>query len=87
MGEEPDPVALAASLEEKDGRLLFEVLFETSSDATWEEAESCLSVLRGRRDEQELAELQKKIEGKAPPEELNRLLSRRLDIQRKLARR
>jgi DNA primase len=87
VGEEPDPAALAASLETKDGRLLFEVLFEAQGEATWEAAESCLSVLRGRRDEQELAELQKKIEGKAPPEELNQLLSRRLDLQRKLARR
>jgi DNA primase len=87
VGEEPDPAALAASLEEKDGRLLFEVLFEAPCEATWEAAENCLSVLRGRRDEQELGELQKKIEGKAPPEELNRLLSRRLDLQRKLARR
>jgi DNA primase len=87
VGEQPDPAALAASLEEKDGRLLFEVLFEAAGEATWETAESCLSVLRGRRDEQELAELQEKIEGKAPPEELNRLLSRRLDLQRKLARR
>jgi hypothetical protein len=74
-------------MEEKDGRLLFEVLFEAPGEATWEAADSCLSVLRGRRDEQELAELQRKIEAKAPPEELNRLLSRRLDLQRKLARR
>lgn len=87
VGEESDPAALAASLEKKDGELLFEVLFEAPGEPTWETAENCLNVLRGRRDEQELAELQKKIEAKAPPDELNRLLTRRLDLQRKLARR
>jgi DNA primase len=86
-GEKPDPAALAGELGEKDRRLLFEILFEASSDISWEAAESCLSVLRGRLDEQELAELQKKIEAKAAPDELNRLLTQRLDLQRKLARR
>ena len=85
--EPPDPTSLAASLEQKDSQLLFEILFEASAEATWEMAESCLSVLRGRQSEQELAELQTKIEGKASPEELNRLLTRRLDLQKKLARR
>jgi DnaB-helicase binding domain of primase len=87
VGERPDPATLAPALEERDRRLLFEVMFETSGEATWEAAESCLSVLRGRRDEQELAELQKKIEAKVSPEELNRLLTLRLDLQKKLARR
>jgi len=87
VSEQPDPAALAAALEERDRRLLFEVLFETSGEATWESAESCLSVLRGRRVEEELAELQKQIETKAAPAELNRLLTRRLELQRMLARR
>ena len=87
VSERPDPATLAGDLEEKDRRLLFDVLFETSSEATWEAAESCLSVLRGRQDGQELEELQKLIEAKASPEELNRLLTRRLDLQKKLARR
>ncbi|HXQ27437.1 MAG TPA: DNA primase [Candidatus Acidoferrales bacterium] len=87
VGEQPDPAALAAALEERDRRLLFEVLFETSFEATWEAAESCLSVLRGRRVEEELSELQKQIETKASPAELNRLLARRLELQRMLARR
>jgi DNA primase len=87
VGEKPDPATLAAGLDEIDRRLLFEVLFETSGELTWEAAESCLSVLRGRMDEQELAELQKKIEAKSSPEELNRLLTLRLDLQKKLARR
>jgi DNA primase len=87
VGEKPDPATLAAGLDEIDRRLLFEVLFETSGELTWEAAESCLSVLRGRMDEQELAELQKKIEAKSSPEELNRLLTLRLDLQKKLSRR
>jgi hypothetical protein len=37
--------------------------------------------------EQELAELQRKIEAQAPAEELTRLLTRRLELQRMLARR
>lgn len=84
--ERPDAAELAAALEERDRRMLFEVLFEPYAEATWEEAESCLGVLRSRSLEQELAELQKKIEAKAPPAELTRLLARRLELQKMLAR-
>src|SRR3984885_4877100 len=87
VSEVPDPPTLAAALEEKDRRLLFEILFESSAEATWESAESCLSVLRSRRDEQELAVLQQKIESKTSPSELNRLLTQRLELQKKLAKR
>jgi DNA primase len=87
VGEAPDPTTLGASLEEKDRRLLFEILFESSGDATWESAESCLSVLRSLRDELELTALQHKIESKASPSELNRLLTQRLELQKKLAQR
>jgi DNA primase len=86
VGERPDLAKLAAALEERDRRTLFEVLFEPSAEATWEEAESCLGVLRSRSFEQELAELQKKIEAKAAPAELTRLLARRLELQKMLAR-
>jgi DNA primase len=87
VGEKPDPTALAAALEEKDRRIFFEILFESSAEPTWEEAESCLSVLRSRRVEQELLELQRQIESKASPAELNRLLAQRLELQKKLAQR
>jgi DNA primase len=87
VGDQPDPATLAAALEERDRRLLFEVLFEPSEEAAWEEAESCLAVLRSRRVERELADLQQKIEGKAPPGELNRMLARALELQKMLARR
>jgi hypothetical protein len=87
VGEKPDPTVLAAALEDKDRRLFFEILFESSAEPTWEEAESCLSVLRSGRDKRELAELQQKIESKASPAELNRLLAQRLELQKKLAQR
>ncbi len=87
VGEKPDADTLAAALEEKDRRLFFDILFESSAEPTWESAESCLSVLRGRRDEEQLAELQQKIESKASPAELNRLLTQRLELQKKLAQR
>jgi DNA primase len=86
-GERVEAAALSAVLEERDRRVLFEVLFEPSAEATWEEAESCLGVLRSRYLEQELVELQKQIEAKAAPEELTRLLVRRLELQKMLARR
>ena len=44
--------------------LFFELLFEEPQEATWQEAESCLEVLRSRAVEQELAELQKKSKHK-----------------------
>jgi DNA primase len=81
-GERPDPAALAETLEEKDRRLLFEVLFESSVEGTWEAAESCLRVLRSRHIEQELAELQRQIEANPPIEELKELASRRLELQK-----
>jgi len=85
-GGRPDAATLAAALEERDRRMLFEVLFEPYAEATWEEAESCLGVLRSRSLRQELAELQKQIEAKSSPAELTRLLARRLELQRMLAR-
>jgi DNA primase len=83
-GSRPDPAALAEALEEKDRRLLFEVLFEQTSEAGWEEAESCLAVLRRRHIEVELAAVQREIEGQPPTEELRRLLVRKQDLRKLL---
>jgi DNA primase len=85
VGEHPDPATLAAALEERDRRLLFEVLFEPVPEPTWDDAENCLSVLRNRRVEEELAVLQKKIEAKPSTDELRSLLTRRLELQKQLA--
>jgi DNA primase len=56
-----DSSTIAANLQERDRHLLFEVLFDTGAEATWAEAESCLSVLKNRSVEQELYELQRQI--------------------------
>ena len=85
VGEHPDPATLAAALEERERRLLFEVLFEPVPEPTWDDAENCLSVLRNRRVEEELAALQKKIEAKPSTDELRSLLTRRLELQKQLA--
>jgi DNA primase len=84
-GGRPDPATLAAQLEEKDRRLLFEVLFEPSVERTWEEAESCLDSLRNRRIAEELAELEKKIQALPPGNEQNQLHHRKLELNRLLS--
>jgi DNA primase len=80
--ERPDPATLAAALEERDRRLLFGILFEASEEGTWEAAESCLDVLRGLQIEHELAELQRRIDAKPPMEEVMKLGTRRLELQK-----
>jgi len=84
--ERPDAAKLADALEQRDRDVLFKVLFEPNAESTWEEAESCLGVLRDRSLREELVELQKKIEAKTAPADLTRLLARRLELQRMLAR-
>ncbi len=87
-GERPDAAALANSLDDRDRRLLFEIAFESSAPSTWQEAESCLAVLRRRRAEQELASVQKQIESQAAVAgaggELRRLLARKQELRRRL---
>jgi DNA primase len=87
-GVRPDAAALATSLEDKDRRLLFEIAFEPAADPTWDEAESCLVVLRRRRVELELATVQSQIETQAPAAgagaELRRLLERKQELRRML---
>jgi hypothetical protein len=77
---------LATTLEEKDRRLFFEILFETPAEATWEAAESCMSVLRNRQVGQELAELQRKIEAAPSAGDLQELLIRKEKLLRLLSR-
>jgi DNA primase len=87
-GETLDAASLATKLEDRDRRLLFEIAFETGAPATWEEAESCLAVLRRRRAEEELATVQKQIETQAAAAgsggELRRLLERKQELRRRL---
>jgi DNA primase len=84
-GARPDPSELAEKLEERDRRMLYDVLFESIPQAAWEEAESCLSVLRRRHVEVELAEVQKQLERKPTPGEVPRLLARKQELHKLLA--
>ena len=84
-GERPDPNALAEALDERSRRLLFTIAFETGAEATWDEAESCLAVLRRRSVEAELGAVQKQIEAQPASQELRRLLARKQELREKLA--
>jgi len=87
-GERPDAASLATALEDRDRRLLFEIAFEAAAAPTWEEAESCLAVLRRRRAEEELAAVQRQIETESAAAgssgELRRLLERKQELRRRL---
>jgi DNA primase len=87
----PDAAALALALEDRDRRLLFEIAFESGAPSSWEEAQSCLDVLRRRRAEEELSAVQRQIEsfaaaaGATAGGELRRLLERKQELRRRLA--
>ncbi len=84
-GERPDSAYLADAVEGEDRRLLFEIIFEPSSEPRWEEAESCLSVLRRRKLETELAEVQRQIESSPAAPELRQLLGRKQKLRKELS--
>jgi DNA primase len=87
-GARPDAATLAPALEERDRRLLFEIAFESAAPSTWEEAQSCLAVLRRRRAEEELAGVQRQIESQAAAAgasgEMRKLLERKQELRRRL---
>jgi DNA primase len=85
-GQKLDAAAVAATLDDKDRRLFFEILFETLPEGTWEDAESCLGFLRHRPVAQELTDLQRQIEANPAAEELKRLVIRRMELLRLLSR-
>jgi hypothetical protein len=84
-GEPLQASEVAATLEERDRRMLFEILFEESSELTWEEAESCVQALQQRRVERELAEIQRSIEANPAGPELRGLLQRKQELMKRLA--
>ena len=84
-GARPDPAELGKRLEDKDRRVMFEVLFEAFPEPTWPEAESCLQFLRQRPVSAELAELQQRIEANPPAPELIRMMQRRMELLRLLS--
>jgi DNA primase len=84
-GEPIQATQIGAALEERDRRLLFEVLFEDSGELTWEEAESCLEALHRRRAQRELADVQRSIEANPVGPELRNLLERKQRLMQRLA--
>ncbi len=84
-GQPLQATEVAAVLEERDRRLLFEILFEEASEPTWEEALSCIETLQHRQAEQELAEVQRSIEANPSGPTLRDLLSRKQELMRRLA--
>ncbi|HKD49230.1 MAG TPA: DNA primase [Candidatus Acidoferrum sp.] len=84
-GQPVQATEVAAALEERDRRLLFEILFEEASEPTWEEALSCVETLRQRQAEQELAEVQRSIEANPAGPGLRDLLTRKQELMRRLA--
>ena len=75
----------AAVLEERDRRLLFEILFEETNEPTWEEALSCIEALQNRQAERELAEVQRSIEASPSAPEMRGLLEKKQELMRRLA--
>jgi DNA primase len=84
-GEAVEATEIGATLEERDRRLLFEILFEEANEGTWEEAQSCLEALRRRRVELELAEVQRGIEAQPAGADLKGLLTRKQELMKRLA--
>jgi len=79
------PSEIGAMLEERDRRLFFEILFEEANEATWEEAQSCIEVLRRRQVEHELAEVQRGIEANPSGTALRELLNKKQELMKRLA--
>jgi DNA primase len=76
---------IAGTLDDRDRRLLFEVLFEEEEIATWEEAESCLAALQRKQVERAVAQVQRDIESQPPGASLRALLERKQELMRRLA--
>jgi DNA primase len=91
-GQKADMAVLAQSLEERDRRLLFEIMFDGTPGGNLEEAESCLEALRLRKMEEELANVQRQIEAQPTArvenesgKELRRLLEKKQELRRRLS--
>src|SRR5277367_269106 len=76
---------VAGTLDDRDRRLLFEVLFEEEETASWDEAESCLAALQRRQVERAVSEIQRDIEAQPPGANLRGLLERKQELMRRLA--
>ena len=84
-GEPVQASEIGAMLEERDRRVLFEILFEEAQEGSWEEAQSCLEALSRKQVERELADVQRSIEANASGPALRELLTRKQELMRRLA--
>jgi DNA primase len=84
-GQPVQATEIAAGLEERDRRQLYEILFEATSELTWEEAQSCMEALRNRQAEKQLADVQRSIEANPGAPEMRNLLQKKQELMRQLA--
>jgi len=84
-GQPLQAAEVAAALEDRDRRLLYEILFEEANEPTWEEAMSCIEALQHRQAERELADVQRSIEANPAAPELRGLLEKKQQLMRRLA--
>jgi DNA primase len=84
-GQPLQAAEVAAALEDRDRRLLYEILFEEANQPTWEEAMSCIEALQHRQAERELADVQRSIEANPASPELRGLLEKKQELMRRLA--
>src|SRR5258706_14129863 len=73
-GEGLQATEVAAALEERGRRLLYEILFEETSEVTWEEAQSCVEAIRHRQAEKQLGDVQRSFEANPAAPEIRDLL-------------
>jgi DNA primase len=86
LADKPMPATeIGALLEDRDRRIFFEILFEEANEGTWEEAESCMEALHGRKIEQELAQVQREIENSPTAEAMRGLLARKQELMKRRA--
>jgi DNA primase len=89
-GEAMSLAAVANGLEDRDRRLVYEIVFEEEAQPSWEEAESCLAVLRRRKAKAELEAVQREIEastagsGAEKGGQLRALLEKKQELCRRL---
>jgi len=84
-GQPLQAAEVGAALEDRDRRLLYEILFEEANEPTWEEAMSCIEALQHRQAERELADVQRSIEANPAAPELRGLLEKKQQLMRRLA--
>src|SRR5260221_324704 len=84
-GEGLQATEVAAALEERDRRLLYEILFVETTELTWEQAQRCVDALRHRQAEKQLADVQRSIEANPAAPEMRDLLQKKQELMRRLA--